>query len=91
MTRTQSKAYGSYQENRVVDVERPHPKEGEVLVKMRAVCAHVSDGVFVRGPGLGLVADGTWRECVTSPVAGITHMRAGINEPSRCISRARVV
>lgn len=37
MKAIQYRAYGSYQENHVVDVERPQPKDAEVLVEMRAV------------------------------------------------------
>ncbi len=120
MKTIQYQAYGSYQENRVVDVERPQPKDGEVLVEMRAVginpldntfrAGHIylstpdnlprvggqtgvgvvvetrssdfnaGDRVFVRGQGLGLVADGTWREYVTTPAAGLAHVPADLDD-----------
>ncbi|RDK08386.1 quinone oxidoreductase family protein [Cupriavidus lacunae] len=120
MKAIQYQAYGSYQENRVVDVERPQPKDGEVLVEMRAVginpldntfrAGHIyfstpdnlpriggqtgvgvvvesrssdfnaGDRVFVRGQGLGLVADGTWREYVTTPAAGLAHVPEDLDD-----------
>ena len=39
MKAIQYRAYGGYQENRVVELERPQPKDGEVLVEMRAADA----------------------------------------------------
>ncbi|WP_161563969.1 quinone oxidoreductase family protein [Cupriavidus lacunae] len=120
MKAIQYQAYGSYEENRVVNVERPQPKEGEVLVKMRAVginpldntfrAGHiylatpenlpriggqsgvgivvetrsaefqVGDRVFVRGAGWGLVADGTWREYVAAPAAGLARVPADLDD-----------
>jgi NADPH:quinone reductase-like Zn-dependent oxidoreductase len=120
MKAIQYRAYGSYQENRLVEVERPHPKDGEVLVEMRAVgvnpldntfrSGHIymstptnlpriggqsgvgvvvepgstkfkaGDRVFVRVPGWGLVADGTWREYVAAPSAGLSHVPADLDD-----------
>lgn len=120
MKAIQYQAYGSYQENRVIDVERPQPKDGEVLVEMRAVGVNpldntfraghiylstpnnlpriggqsgagvvvetrsadfkVGERVFVRGQGLGLVADGTWREYVATPAAGLAHVPADLDD-----------
>ena len=37
MKAIQYQAYGSYEENRLVEVDRPKPKDGEVLVKMSTV------------------------------------------------------
>jgi NADPH:quinone reductase-like Zn-dependent oxidoreductase len=120
MKAIQYRAYGGYQENRVVDVDRPRPKDGEVLVEMRAVgvnpldntfrSGHIymstpdnlpriggqtgvgvvvetrstdfksGDRVFVRGPGWGLVADGTWREYVTAPANGLAYVPADVDD-----------
>src|SRR5262249_13480851 len=111
MKAIQYQAYGGYQENRLVDVEHPIPKDGEVLVEMRAVGINpldntfrsghiylskpenlpriggqtgagvvvetrspdfkIGDRVFVKGPGLGLVADGTWCEYVAAPAVDL--------------------
>lgn len=120
MKAIQYQAYGSYQENRLVDVDRPQPKDGEVLVEMHAVginpldntfrSGHIyistpdnlpriggqsgagvvvetrsadfkaGDRVFVKGQGSGLVADGTWREYVATPAAGLAHVPAGLDD-----------
>jgi NADPH:quinone reductase-like Zn-dependent oxidoreductase len=120
MKAIQYQAYGGYQENRLVDVERPMPKDNEVLVEMRAVginpldntfrSGHIylskpenlpriggqtgagvvvetrsadfktGDRVFVKGPGLGLVADGTWREYVAAPAVGLAHIPADLDD-----------
>ena len=120
MKAIQYRAYGGYEENRVVDVDRPQPKDGEVLVEMRAVgvnpldntfrSGHIymstpenlpriggqtgvgvvvetrsadfkaGDRVFVRTPGWGLVADGTWREYVTTPANGLSHVPADVDD-----------
>jgi len=120
MKAIQYRAYGDYQENRVVEVDRPRPKDGEVLVEMRAVgvnpldntfrSGHIymstpdnlpriggqtgvgvvvetrsadlksGDRVFVRGPGYGLVADGTWREYVTAPANALAQVPADVDD-----------
>lgn len=120
MKAIQYRAYGDYQENRVVDVDRPRPKDGEVLVEMRAVgvnpldntfrSGHIymstpenlpriggqtgvgvvvetrspdfkaGDRVFVRGPGWGLVADGTWREYVATTANGLAQVPADVDD-----------
>jgi NADPH:quinone reductase-like Zn-dependent oxidoreductase len=49
MKAIQYRAYGGYQENRVVEVERPQPKDGEVLVQMRAVGINPLDDTFRSG------------------------------------------
>src|SRR5262245_66438694 len=49
MKAIQYQAYGGYQENRLVDVERPIPKDGEVLVEMRAVGINPLDNTFRSG------------------------------------------
>src|SRR5215831_11055011 len=120
MKAIQYQAYGGYQENRLVDLERPIPKDGEVLVEMRAGginpldntfrSGHIylskpenlpriggqtgagvvvetrsadfktGDRVFVKGPGLGLIADGTWREYVAEPAVGLAHVPADLDD-----------
>lgn len=49
MKAIQYQAYGSYEENRLVDVERPQPSAGEVLVAMRAVGVNPLDNTFRSG------------------------------------------
>jgi NADPH:quinone reductase len=120
MKAIQYRAYGGYQENRVVDVDRPRPRDGEVLVEMRTVgvnpldntfrSGHIymstpenlpriggqtgvgvvvetrsadfkaGDRVFVRGPGWGLVADGTWREYVAASANELAHVPTDIDD-----------
>jgi len=120
MKAIQYRAYGGYQENRLVDVERPQPRDGEVLVQMRAVginpldntfrAGHIylstpenlpriggqtgvgvvvetrsadfkaGDRVFVKTAGSGLVADGTWREYVATPAAGLGRVPADVDD-----------
>src|ERR1700676_2184228 len=41
-----------------------------VVVETRSDAFQPGDRVFVRAPGFGLVADGTWREFVAAPAAG---------------------
>lgn len=111
MKAIQYQSYGDYGESRLVELPRPRPNEGEVLIEMRTVGVNpldntfrsgriymatpqnlpriggqtgvgvvvetksealaVGDRVFVRGPGFGLVADGTWREFVAAPAADL--------------------
>jgi NADPH:quinone reductase-like Zn-dependent oxidoreductase len=120
MKAIQYRAYGGYQENRVVELDRPQPKDGEVLVEMLAVGINpldntfrsghiylstpenlpriggqsgvgvvletrsadfkVGDRVFVKGPGWGLVTDGTWREYVAAPAAGLVRVPADLDD-----------
>ena len=40
----------------------------------------IGDRVFVRGPGLGLVADGTWREFVAAPAASLSIVPDSIDD-----------
>jgi len=120
MKAIQYRAYGGYEENRVVDVERPQPKDGEVLVEMRAVginpldntfrSGHIymstrenlpriggqsgvgvvvesrsadfkaGDRVFLRGPGWGLVTDGTWREYIATPATTLARVPADLDD-----------
>jgi NADPH:quinone reductase-like Zn-dependent oxidoreductase len=101
-------------------MERPQPKDGEVLIEMRAVGINpldntfrsghiyistpenlpriggqsgvgivvdtlsrdfrVGDRVFVKLPGSGLVADGTWREYVAAPASGLAQVPADVDD-----------
>jgi len=49
MKAIQYQAYGSYEENRLVEVDRPKPKDGEVLVKMSTVGINPLDNTFRSG------------------------------------------
>src|SRR5579859_1050211 len=49
MKAIQYSAYGSYEENRLVDLERPSPKENEVLVAMRTAGVNPLDNTFRAG------------------------------------------
>jgi len=49
MKAIQYQSYGGYQENRLVDVERPQPKDGEALVEMRTVGINPLDNTFRSG------------------------------------------
>ena len=40
-----------------------------VVVETKSPNFKVGDRVFVTGPGLGVIADGTWRELVAAPAA----------------------
>jgi NADPH:quinone reductase-like Zn-dependent oxidoreductase len=120
MKAIQFQAYGSYEENRLVEVDCPKPKDGEVLVEMRAVginsldntfrSDHIylstpenlprigghsgvgvvletrsadfkaGDRVFVKGPGWGLVTDGTWREYVAAAAAGLVRVPTDLDD-----------
>ena len=46
MKAIQYRAYGGYQENRLVDLERTRLKEDEVLVEMRTVGINPLDNTF---------------------------------------------
>ncbi len=49
MKAVQYRSYGDYSENRVVDLPRPEPRDGEVLVEMRAVGVNPLDNTFRSG------------------------------------------
>jgi NADPH:quinone reductase-like Zn-dependent oxidoreductase len=51
-----------------------------VVIKTRSPDLAVGDRVFVTGKGFGLVADGTWREFVAAPAAGLTRVPANIDD-----------
>jgi NADPH:quinone reductase-like Zn-dependent oxidoreductase len=120
MKAIQYRAYGGYEENRLVDLAQPYPAAGEVLVRMRTLGVNPLDDtvrtgqiffatqenlprvggqtgmgvvvestvdqfrpgerVLVTGRGFGLLVDGTWREFVSAPAAGLTHVPASIDD-----------
>jgi len=45
----QYSAYGNYEENRLVELDRPQPSDGEVLVKMHTVGINPLDNTFRSG------------------------------------------
>src|SRR5215468_3540189 len=49
MKAIQYRAYGGYQENRIVELERPQPMDGEALVEMRTVGINPLDNTFRSG------------------------------------------
>ncbi|MFM0502729.1 quinone oxidoreductase family protein [Paraburkholderia caffeinilytica] len=49
MQAIQYQAYGDYQENRLVELERPQVKDGDVLVQMRTVGINPLDNTFRSG------------------------------------------
>jgi hypothetical protein len=69
MKAIQYQAYGSYEENRLVEVDRPKPKDSEVLVKMSTVGINpltfiVGSAVAVgAGGGNGLREDSISKSC----------------------------
>jgi NADPH2:quinone reductase len=120
MKAIQYRAYGGYEQNRLVDLPPPSPAAGEVLVRMRTVgvnplddtvrAGHIffaipenlprvggqtgvgvvvqstvkdfkpGERVFVTGRGFGLLVDGTWRDFVAAPAAGLTHVPTHIDD-----------
>lgn len=120
MKAIQYQAYGSYEENRLVELPTPRPAEGEVLVEMRTAginplddtlrSGHIymatpqnlprvggqtgagvvvesraaglaaGDRVFVTGRGFGLVADGTWRQYLAAPAAGLWRIPESVDD-----------
>lgn len=51
-----------------------------VVVETRSESFAAGDRVFVRGPGFGLVADGTWREYVAAPAASLMRIPDGVDD-----------
>jgi NADPH:quinone reductase-like Zn-dependent oxidoreductase len=49
MKAIQYQAYGGYEENRLVELHRPQPKDGQVLAKTSTVGINPLDNTF--GPG----------------------------------------
>src|ERR1700731_4588800 len=51
-----------------------------VVVETKSPSFKVGDRVFVTGPGLGVIADGTWRELVAAPAAGVMPIPSHIDD-----------
>ena len=50
------------------------------VVASKSDAFKVGNRVFVRGPGFGIFADGTWREFVAAPAAGLSLIPDGIDD-----------
>jgi len=50
------------------------------VVETKSDAFNVGDRVFVSGPGFGLVADGSWREFVAAPAAGLSRIPDGVDD-----------
>jgi NADPH:quinone reductase-like Zn-dependent oxidoreductase len=50
------------------------------VVETKSEAFNVGDRVFVRGPGFGLIADGTWREFVAAPAAALSPIPDAIDD-----------
>ena len=50
------------------------------VVETRGDAFQVGERVFVRGPGFGLVADGTWREFVAAPAAALSRVPDNVDD-----------
>ena len=51
-----------------------------VVVQSENTAFKVGDRVLVSSPGLGLAADGTWREFVSAPASALSRVPAGIDD-----------
>jgi NADPH:quinone reductase-like Zn-dependent oxidoreductase len=51
-----------------------------VVVDTKSPNFKVGDRVFVTGPGFGVIADGTWRELVAAPAAGLLPIPSHIDD-----------
>jgi NADPH:quinone reductase len=51
-----------------------------VVVETKSPNFKVGDRVFVTGPGFGVIADGTWRELVAAPAAGLMPIPSHIDD-----------
>lgn len=50
------------------------------VVETRAGGFAIGDRVFVAGKGFGIVADGTWRQYVAAPAAGLSHVPVQVDD-----------
>ena len=50
------------------------------VVASKSDALNVGNRVFVRGPGFGIMTDGTWRELVAAPAAGLSLIPDGIDD-----------
>src|SRR5262245_17575107 len=51
-----------------------------VVVETRSAEVKAGERVFVRTPGSGLMVDGTWREYVAAPAAGLTRVPTAVDD-----------
>ena len=51
-----------------------------IVVETKSPNLKVGDRVFVTGPGFGVIADGTWRELVAAPAAGLMPIPSHIDD-----------
>jgi NADPH:quinone reductase len=51
-----------------------------IVVETKSPSFKVGDRVFVTGPGFGVIADGTWRELVAAPAAGLMPIPSHIDD-----------
>src|SRR6201987_1371922 len=51
-----------------------------IVVETKSPSFKVGDRVFVTGPGFGVIADGTWRELVAAPAAGLMPIPTHIDD-----------
>jgi len=59
-----------------------------VVVESGNTAFKVGDRVFVSSPGLGLAADGTWREFVSAPASALSRVPAGIDDDHAAAGRS---
>jgi NADPH:quinone reductase-like Zn-dependent oxidoreductase len=51
-----------------------------IVVASQSDAFKVGHRVFVRGPGFGIFADGTWREFVAAPATGLSHIPDAVDD-----------
>ncbi len=51
-----------------------------IVVETKSPSVKVGDREFVTGPGFGIIADGTWRELVAAPAAGVMPIPSHIDD-----------
>ena len=51
-----------------------------VVVASKSDAFEAGKRVFVRGPGFGIIADGTWREFVAAPATALSHIPDSIDD-----------
>jgi NADPH:quinone reductase-like Zn-dependent oxidoreductase len=59
------------------------------VVETKSPRFKVGDRVFVTGPGFSTIADGTWRELVAVPAAGLMPIPSHRRRSRRCLPRRR--
>ena len=53
---------------------------GAGMVETKSPSFKVGDRVFVTGPGFGVIADGTWRELLATPAAGLMPIPSHVDD-----------